>query len=802
MAARVSVPEADDIASSFADTVSLLAAVLPEKGPYFVASKGERGFRPEACGTVEAVARAARSASERGAESYFALAGFRDPAAGRKAENATSLRAFWLDIDTRESHAAAPYADRGEARKALGEFRRAAGLPAPWIVDSGGGLHVYWPLVDAIGPAEWREGAAALRRATDVLGLRADHSRTGDPASILRPPGTLNRKRPGAPREVYIRRRGEARPYVDILRALRKASGGPRQPVEAPLQSIDDPVPEHILRAFGQPDGSLQGPARPGWFDRLSPEDRDAALGEMLARPGIVALADLPDGAPSPNWRDVLAACARSGAPNAESLCRAWAATSRRYKAEDFESRFSSFKQSTTAGGITVGTLIRLAEQGGWDPAPWKARAQGGEVIELPTKTPAPDLDSLNYAALHARPIPHRQWLVSPILVRGSYSMLVATGGSGKTALCVALALAMVTGRRDVAGFEPVRAGRVLLVNAEDAQDELLRRIAGACQRHGITPQAIGDRLMVAGADNVALHLNRAGENGAAVDVQGFARLDSMIAAHGADLVILDPLGSLLPGGVNDGAAASAVAGGLVRLAVARNCALLLAHHVSKAALRAGDGAEASAGLGSQMWTNHSRVVLNLSRPTESQATAAGLSPTEAADVVLLHHSKANLSRAQDASWYRFATVRLDNAAPPDFPHGDAVGTLEPFVPGTAASLFSDPALKACLDAVAQGTGASLPLKPSGRAGAQDYRPAIAQAIGPYFAAEPSHYHVTLAPRALAVLQQRGWIVTRSITIPRTGGGRAGGGKAVDGLFVDWSATPWAGAPGDGPFRT
>jgi hypothetical protein len=79
------------------------------------------------------------------------------------------------------------------------------------------------------------------------------------------------------------------------------------------------------------------------WFDRLSPDDKNASLAAMLQLPAVIALADTPDDAPSPNWRTVLAACVRSGAPDAYSRCRAWAQTSPRFDPDNFDLRWRSY---------------------------------------------------------------------------------------------------------------------------------------------------------------------------------------------------------------------------------------------------------------------------------------------------------------------------------------------------------------------------------------------------------------------------------------------------------------------------
>ena len=86
-----------------------------------------------------------------------------------------------------------------------------------------------------------------------------------------------------------------------------------------------------------------RGLAAAHWFDSLPPDAKNACLAEMLLVPNVVALADTSDAAPPPNWRTVLAACARSGAPDAYNLCCAWAQTSSRFDPRDFDTRFRSY---------------------------------------------------------------------------------------------------------------------------------------------------------------------------------------------------------------------------------------------------------------------------------------------------------------------------------------------------------------------------------------------------------------------------------------------------------------------------
>lgn len=142
-----------------------------------------------------------------GAEVYFACAEYLTQQS-RQTANASGAWAFWLDIDCGAAKAATRtgYASCEVALKALAEFCNSAALPYPThIVNSGGGLHVYWALANAIRCEFWPEHAKKLKALTKALGFLADDSRTADIASVLRVPGTLNFKyEPPRPVELIL----------------------------------------------------------------------------------------------------------------------------------------------------------------------------------------------------------------------------------------------------------------------------------------------------------------------------------------------------------------------------------------------------------------------------------------------------------------------------------------------------------------------------------------------------------------------------------------------------------------------
>ena len=182
------------------DTIAFLTAVLPPDGFYcatiFETTHPKPGVdrpRQKFCSSIEELATIVLDNDQKGRTVYHACASFSKPGKRTQA-NALMARALWLDIDTREGSTKAFYSDRQEAAEAVVAFCRAVDLPRPLFVDSGFGLHCYWPLEQSLAPAEWKQYAEGLKALAFQHGLKIDPARTADIASILRTPGTHNRK--------------------------------------------------------------------------------------------------------------------------------------------------------------------------------------------------------------------------------------------------------------------------------------------------------------------------------------------------------------------------------------------------------------------------------------------------------------------------------------------------------------------------------------------------------------------------------------------------------------------------------
>lgn len=129
---------------------------------------------------------------------YFALATFKDPKAPkpRAQDNVQLIKSLWVDLDCSEEKAAKKkgYIDKESAIKALAAFLEETKLPDPIIVDSGGGIHAYWPFSKPLTKDDWQPLADGLESLCKIKDLYLDDSCTADAARILRVPGTYNFK--------------------------------------------------------------------------------------------------------------------------------------------------------------------------------------------------------------------------------------------------------------------------------------------------------------------------------------------------------------------------------------------------------------------------------------------------------------------------------------------------------------------------------------------------------------------------------------------------------------------------------
>ena len=182
------------------ETGEFLAAVLPPAGVYCIAELSTKK-KEHVFGSLEELKPHIERFNEAKLNTYFALASF-SKSGKRSADNALLMRSFFLDIDCGKGKA---YPNQKEAVTALEEFLYVTGMPNPWAVSSGSGVHVYWPFTEAVGIAEWKTAAENLKLLCKKHDLKIDYTVTADSARVLRVPDTFNWKDPEHPRRVVIK---------------------------------------------------------------------------------------------------------------------------------------------------------------------------------------------------------------------------------------------------------------------------------------------------------------------------------------------------------------------------------------------------------------------------------------------------------------------------------------------------------------------------------------------------------------------------------------------------------------------
>jgi hypothetical protein len=653
---------------------------------------------------------------------------------GRKTENIARARTLCADADNAD-----------QLSHALNVLQENGATPTMVVQTSQNRAHFYF-CCDDIPLERFSECQTAL---AEKLGT--------DPAvkdlpRVMRLAGTLHLKDPNNPQKVILKKSSKPRRWnidelaaaLDLQVAQTAAAPGMATGTARPkkLTPKVNPPPtwmgipiftpadaERLRRKFGShlaDDISAGIDCVPNWFSALPPASKFEVVKACLNA------FDNRTSDPREAWLRSLFAVAdaeRLGCPNARQLALEWSRRGASWTTEnEFDTAWNSFKP----GGISVGSLLASARDAGMDLSRWRDQvlqptlppqlaAQAAGAIPS-TATISPRRRAISTTALPPVP-PKRRWLHGTDLVRGAVSLLVAPGARGKSSWLVTLALACASNRLLLGSKVYGGPLRVLLISAEDPLSELTLRIRAAMQHHGLTDADVPG-LYVIGADNWGIPLLRPGTNGPTLNTAGWDELIAELNHLEPDILIIDPLISVMGGASqNDNAAAALFMGQLVGLAAKHGIAVMVAHHSAKGR----DPISAESAMGAASFVNLSRITLGIEPLAEKDAGSVGLPPWEARNVFRLVSTKANRSPPSEGDrWYRHRSVEMNNAQPPIYPNGDKVGVVEVFQPSASAATYSTQIITSALAVIHH---SPVPLSPSKRATGRYAVPLIAQAI-------------------------------------------------------------------------
>jgi hypothetical protein len=190
--------------------------LLPDTGVLFVATPapdGKPGWYNTPHKSLDSAIQHVNHLTFEGKAAYYAMAGYDQPRywdehaknkdgttgrwRSRTQANARFIRSFFLDLDVDPADPA-KFASKHEALGELRGFVQKIGLTKPMIVDSGGGIHAYWPLSMAIPTSEWLPVAEQFKAICIHEKFKADRSLTSDHARVLRALGSYNVRRGAA----------------------------------------------------------------------------------------------------------------------------------------------------------------------------------------------------------------------------------------------------------------------------------------------------------------------------------------------------------------------------------------------------------------------------------------------------------------------------------------------------------------------------------------------------------------------------------------------------------------------------
>lgn len=269
--------------------------------------------------------------------------------------------------------------------------------------------------------------------------------------------------------------------------------------------------------------------------------------------------------------------------------------------------------------GITVQDLIDGARAKYNKPNP----DQSAE-FDFSQAPPAP-LTPRSRSSVVAEQIRRRPWLYGKWLMRGYMSVMVGTGGTGKSMASIHVALS-IAANKGWAGQKIKDPGGVWLWNNEDDAEELDRRIAGTAKHLGIDLTSIDGRFFVnSGVDDGSgstrkLIVAQAGEHNSVIATPDVPDLVKLIRELGIRLLIVDPFVSTHTLNENDNPQMEQVTFLFRQIAHQADCAVLLIHHTSKPGANTDLAGNQDILRGASSIAAGARVVLTVTQMTDTDA--------------------------------------------------------------------------------------------------------------------------------------------------------------------------------------
>jgi len=267
--------------------------------------------------------------------------------------------------------------------------------------------------------------------------------------------------------------------------------------------------------------------------------------------------------------------------------------------------------------------------------------------------------------------IPVKDWLIKDYLLSGYISLLISPGAVGKSILTIIEAISVALGK-DLLKLGHIKQGNVLLINNEDDDDEINRRIDGVCIEYKLDRDQLSNHLFTRSGYGDRVVIATDGENNTIVETNVVNEIIGFIQKNNVRFLIMDPFISSHTSDENNNSKIDQVIQIYRKIGIETSIAMLVVHHTPKCNSNQSSGAgDVDMARGASSLKDAARVAHTLFPMSDSEAKEYGLHKSEQLRYVRLDDAKTNFSlKTAKPKWLYKKSVVIAN--------GEEIGVLAP----------------------------------------------------------------------------------------------------------------------------
>ena len=268
---------------------------------------------------------------------------------------------------------------------------------------------------------------------------------------------------------------------------------------------------------------------------------------------------------------------------------------------------------------------------------------------------------------INLRAITPRQWILGTRYIRQFVTLLVAPGGGSKSTLAMTELISVALGR-ELTGAKVHVQGPVWIMNSEDPEEEVNRRLRAIMDHFQIDVDADYPDIHVSGSEFEFCLAYEDKKGRVVINHDAVEPIENYIREHGIVLWTLDPWVRAHQISENDNTGIDALVKVVAGICRRTNSACSIVHHTRKGSDVAGN---MDAIRGASALVSAARIADTLTVMSEKEAKKLGLDDRRRKFFVRIDGAKANLRPpAEETTWFERIDVLLET--------GDHIGVLHP----------------------------------------------------------------------------------------------------------------------------